>query len=81
MENYLLNICRSAASKFEYLKVQLIWVLKSTVIEKVSVKSDDDINKVFWEIEKYWQAQLFTLSHGLNNPNKRYALKRRHYGK
>ena len=53
VENYLLNICRSAASKFEYLKVQLIWVLKSTVIEKGAVQNDDGVDKVFWEKEKY----------------------------
>ena len=69
--NNLLNVCRSSASKFEYLQVQLI--------EKVSVQNDDDIDKVLWEREKYWQAQLFTLSHGLNNPNEWYALNTRGY--
>ena len=59
--NHLLNVCRSSASKFRYLQVQLI--------EKVSVENDDDIDKVLWEREKYWQAQLFMLSHGLSNPN------------
>ena len=43
----------SSPSKFEYLQVQLMQILK----------------KVLWGIQKYWQAQLFTLSHGLNNPN------------
>ena len=65
----LLNVCCSLARKFEYLQVQLI--------EKVSVQNDDNIDKVLWEREKYWQAQLFTLSHGLNNPNEQYALNRR----
>ena len=50
--NHLLNVCRSSASKFVYLQVQLI--------ENVSVQNDDDIDKVLWEREKYWQAQLFT---------------------
>ena len=59
--NHLLNVCHFSTSKFENLQVQLI--------VKVSVQNDDDINKVLWEREKYWQAQLFTLSHGLNNPN------------
>ena len=59
--NHLLNACRSSASKFEYLQVQLT--------EKVSAQNDDDIDKVLWERKKYWQAQLFTLSLGLNNPN------------
>ena len=71
--NHILNVCRSSTSKCEYLQVQLI--------EKVSVQNDDDIDKVLWEREKYWQAQLFTLSHGLNNPNEWYALNRRGYRK
>ena len=51
------------------------------LIEKVFVQNDDDIDKVFWEREKYWQAQLFTFSHVLNNPNEWYALNRRVYRK
>ena len=67
--NHLLNVRHFSTSKFENLQVQLI--------VKDSVQNDDDINKVLWEREKYWQAQLFTLRHGLNNPNEWYALKRR----
>ena len=61
MGNHLFNLCRSSTSKFEYLQVQLI--------EKVCVQNDDDIYNILWEREKYWQVQLFTLSHGLNNRN------------
>ena len=61
--NHLFNVCRSSASKFEDLQVQLI--------ENVYVQNDDEIDKILWEREKYWQAQLFTLSHGLNNLNER----------
>ena len=68
---HLLNVCRSSTRKFEYLQVQLI--------ENVSVQNDDDIDKVLWEREKYWQEQLFTLSHGLNNPIEWYTLNRRGY--
>ena len=71
--NHLLKVCRSSASKSEYFQVQLI--------KKVLVKNNDDIGKVLWESEKCWQAQLFTLSHELNNPNEWYALDRRGYGK
>ena len=71
--NHLLNVCHSSTSKPKYLQVQLI--------EKNSVKIDEDINKVLWEREKYWQAQLFTLSYGLNNPNQCYAVNRRGYRK
>ena len=42
--NHLLNVCRSSTSKFEYFQVQLI--------EKVSVKNDEDIDKVLWERKK-----------------------------
>ena len=59
--NHLLNLSRSSTSKFEYLQVQLI--------EKVSVQNDDDIDNILWEREKFWQVQLFTLSHGLHNRN------------
>ena len=71
--NHLINVCRSPASKLEYLQLQLI--------EKVSVQNDDDSNKVLWGREKYWQAQIFTLSIGLNNPYEWYALNRRGYRK
>ena len=30
---------------------------------------------------KYWQAQLFTLTHGLSSPNEWYAQNRRDYRK
>ena len=43
--NHLLNVCRSSATKFEYLQVQLT--------EKVSVQNRDDIDKFLWEKEKY----------------------------
>ena len=68
--NHLLNVSCSSSSKFEYLQVQLI--------EKVSVQNNDNIGKVFWEREKYWQAQSFASSRGLNNPNEWYALDRRY---
>ena len=71
--NHLLNVCRSSTSKLEYLQVQLI--------EKVSVQSNDDIDKVLRERQRYWQEQLFTLSHGLNNPIEWYALNRWGYRK
>ena len=48
MVNHLINICCSSASKFEYFEVQLI--------EEVSVLNNDNVDKVLWEKEKYWQA-------------------------
>ena len=35
------------------------------LIEHVFVREAEDADKVLWEREKYWQAQLFTLTHGL----------------
>ena len=51
------------------------------LIDKASVQNDDDIDKVLWEREEYWQEQLFTLSHWLNNLNEWYALNKRSYRK
>ena len=51
------------------------------LIEYVFVREDEDPDKVLWEREKYWQAQLFTLTHGLNNMNEWYALNRQGYRK
>ena len=51
------------------------------LIEHVFVREGKDADKVLWETGKYWQAQLFTLTHELNNMNEWYALNRRGYGK
>ena len=59
--SHLLNLCKSATCKTEYLQVQLI--------EYVFVREGEDVGKVLWEKEKYCQAQLFTLIHELNNMN------------
>ena len=39
------------------------------------------VDKVLWERENYRQAQLFTLTHGLNNLNEWFVLNRRGYRK
>ena len=51
---HLLNVCKSAICKTEYLQVQLI--------EHIFARKGEDIDKILWEREKYWQAQLFTLN-------------------
>ena len=70
---HLLNVCKSALCKSEYLQVQLI--------EHVFVKEGEDADKVLLEREKYWSAQLFTLTYGLNNMNEWHAINRRSYRK
>ena len=67
--NHLLNVCHSEGNKFEYLQIQLM--------EQVSVNNSKNIDKMLWERVKYWQAQLFTLTHGLNSTNEWYAQNRR----
>ena len=71
--NHLLNVCHSVGNKFEYLQIQHI--------EQVSVNNSKNTDKMLWEREKHWQAQLFTLTHGLNSPNEWYAQNRRGYRK
>ena len=46
------------------------------LIEHVLVREGEDADKVLWEREKYWQAQLFTLANGLNKMNECYAVNR-----
>ena len=58
------NVCKSATCKTEYFQVQLI--------EHVLVREGEDADKFLWEREKYWQAQLSTLTHGVNNMNEWY---------
>ena len=57
--NHLLNVCKSVFCTTEYLQVQLT--------EQVFARMDEDIDKILWQIEKYWQTQLFTVTHGLNS--------------
>ena len=65
--------CKSATCKTNCLQVQFN--------EHVFVREGEDVDKILWKREKYWQAQLFTLTHGLNNMNKWYALNRGRYRK
>ena len=51
------------------------------LIEHVLVREGENADKVLWEREKYWQAQLFTFTHGLNNMNERHVINRRGYRK
>ena len=37
------------------------------LIEHVLVREGEDADKFSWERKKYWQAQLSTLTHGVNN--------------
>ena len=62
--SHLSSVCKSAICKTEYLQVQLN--------EQDFAREGEDIVKILWESGKYWQAQLFTLTHGLNSINEWY---------
>ena len=51
------------------------------LVDHVPVREGEDDDKVLWERGKFWQAQLFTLTHRSNNLNEWYALNRRGYRK
>ena len=55
--SHLLNVCKSARCKSNFLQVQLT--------EHALVREGEDADKFLWEKEKYWQDQLFTLTRGL----------------
>ena len=71
--NHLINVCKSAICKMEYLQVQLI--------EHAVAREGEDIDKIFWESVKYCQVQLFTLTYGLSSNSECYAIIRRGYRK
>ena len=64
---HFIKKCLCSASLFGYLKVQ--------IIEQV-YSEDPSKNE-----ERYWQSQLFTVSHGMNNINDLYSKKRKRYRK
>ena len=55
--NHLLNVSKSATCK------------QVLLIEYFVFRNGEDIDKILWKREKYWQAQLFTLTYGLNSTN------------
>ena len=61
---------------FVIQKVISLIIYLSQLIEKVSVNNSENIDKMLWEREKDWQAQLFTLTHGFDSPNEWYAQNR-----
>ena len=39
------------------------------------------LEQKLWQREKYWQAELFRLNHGVNSPSDQYCLITRGYRK
>ena len=67
------NKCRNPQNPNAFLKIQ--------PIEQVRVKEDSKLNDTLWHREKYWQALLFTNSHGMNSMADLYSKKRKGYRK
>ena len=44
-------------------------------------ENPDKLDSNLWQREKYWQAQLFTMSHGLNSNFDWYCTNRKGYRK
>ena len=64
--------CLCSTSPFGYVKVQII----------EQVYSEDPSNiEVLWYRERYWQSQLFTVTHGMNSINDLYCKKHKGYRK
>ena len=72
ISKHLINYCNENG-KFANLQIQ--------VIECVSVGNQDDVEDRLWAREKYWQAQLFTLTRGLNSPSEWFSTNRKGYRK
>ena len=67
------NKCWDPQNPHAFLKIQ--------PIEQVSVKEESKLDDTLWHREKYWQALLFTNSHGMNSMANLYSKKRKDYRK
>ena len=61
--------CLYSTSPFGYVKVQ--------IIEQVYSEDPSNMKEVLWYRERYWQSQLFTVTHGMNSINNLYSKKRK----
>ena len=67
------NKCQDPQNPQAFLKIQ--------PIEQVRVKEENKLDDTLWHREKYWQALLFTNSHGMNSMAYLYSKKRKGYRK
>ena len=65
--------CLCSASLFGYVKVQ--------IIEMIYSEDQSNIEEVLWYRERYWQSQLFTVTHEMNSINDLSSQKRKAYRK
>ena len=67
------NKCRHPQNPNAFLKTQ--------PIEQICVENESKLDQTLWHREKYWQALLFTNSHGMNSLADLYSKKRKGYRK
>ena len=67
------NKCQDPQNPQAFLKIQ--------PIEQISVKEENKLDDTLWHREKYWQALLFTNSHGMNSMADLYSNKCKGYRK
>ena len=65
--------CRHPQNPSAFLKIQ--------PIEQICVEDESKLDETLWHREKYWQALLFTNSHGMNSLADLYSKKRKGYRK
>ena len=58
-----------------------VTMVKVQIIEQVYSEEPSNIEEVLWFRERYWQNQLFTVTHGMNSINDLYGKKRKDYSK
>ena len=64
--------CKNGSNLFQFLSVQTIEQVCSNATE---------IEEILWHREKYWQSQLFTMTHGMNSLTDLYSSKCKCYRK
>ena len=71
MTKHFLNNC-TEINKLDNVEVQLIEEVK---------EGNYDLEGKLWSREKYWQAQLFTITHGMNSTWDRFSSNKKGYRK
>ena len=72
--NHFNEKCVSSPNIHGFLQVQIIEHVVNTT-------TNNKIDNILWSREKYWQSQLFTLTHGMNSMNELYCKKRKGHRK
>ena len=65
--------CIDPGKPKQYFKLQ--------IIEQINAQHNKSIDDIMWSREKYWQAEMHTLTSGMNSLNDWYSSKRKGYRK